>query len=826
MNLGPSAPLYRKVSPVMKTESVFTEAVNLRRDDKSPGIWRRAGMPAKVSPTDALLFLRFSPFGDGRELVLLTGPANELYFREEVDGAPAPGSRGVLKLLGSLPAAPILADCSAPGVIRLMVSHRPDRYLTYDSALNLTLAGAMPEIPQVAFQASEFNTLYETVPPVQLSGTSVPASGGSLAAADEAKLTSNLVGSYDSLRARCRSMNYSLQPRLVRSRLLDAAGNTLRLGPAVLVGVPEGFSATGSVVQNSVDSLVFLSAGRIEATVFRPCLKVPEALPAPWNRLVNRLVVEMSPEIEPLDRAASAGYGMTHNASSSVTVLTSRLPGFSRGTVLDKARFTRLVAEAEARGMVKVAEYALPFGGGLGSPGELKPLPVPAEGAVLSPPDPLSLASLQPGSTYSAALEDAGITVLCNPLCEPTAGWSPLNFIAGRESQPPASPWKLAFSVKVATPAGSSYVMSQAEGTDNAPASLGPVLSFPSLDAVELTVSYLHPSGALYGQVFPLTPDPATGTSRYIHEAAARITLPAIPGGEYAPRSDPQTSRLLDGTAEILPTSDLRAPSARMKIMDGPIHAVRAAPRSGSGWDFSRRKLLFFGSCGISLATVNAAGQFHALVPVDNRPVPGPRAVCSLTTPRGASIAAIAGNDILEIGGQKATTLLRSLPARALGWSEPFKELWIITSDNSLLRLTHSGEVISALLPSVQTEGARLASDRGKLLLSCPTGVYELSAEEPVPKLPVLLRERLEPSGHPRRLILSLFASNLEGSFTLSGDRGTEIPEKLLTLRFPGGPLNEQLPLRLASPRRRWLQALLSASASRDLALHPLSLSP
>lgn len=806
----------------MKTTRIFTEAVNLRRDADSPQVWRRVGSPKQVSSTDALPFVRFSPLGDNRELVFFTGPGNELYHRVEIDGEVAPGSAGVLKHTGSLPGAPILADRSMQGVIRLLISHAPDQYITYDSYLNVSFHGAMPALPEICFSAGEFNTLYETVAPLKLTGTSVPAPGGSLAAGDEALLTANLISSYDALRSRCRSMNYCLQPVLTRYRLLDAAGNTVALGPTVMIGSPEGFGCTENIVQTSSDGLIFLTAGKLTANVYRPCLIAPQKLPAPWNRLVSKLIIEMTDEIEPLDRNVAAGYGMRYQAASEITTITSLLPGFSRGTVLDRSRLQRLVQQALSAGMRTVAEYSFPFGGKLGDEGEMLVLPSVSDSPLQKPS--AGEEGLQGRiRTYSAGVETSGVTVLCNPLYEPLKGWSPSCFVAGRENGTETATWRLASSVKIANPVGSMAVMQEISGTGNPPASFGPLLTFPSTDATEMTLTFEAPSGKVYEETFPLTSDPVAGLARYVHHGAERIVLQKIVA-QYKPASTELRPYLEEGIAEVFPTADLRKASSRIKIMEGEITAVKVAPRSRSSWDFSRRKLLFFGEGGIYLATLNGAGEFHAVAPIDNRSVRCREAVCEATTPDGAALIALAGGDLVEIGGQKVSTMKRGIGGVALGWCECFKEIWI-ADGGSLRRFTADKDIIGVSLPGLTDGGAslRLASSRGELLAAGEGGVYALSLEDAVDSLEISLHQRFRVEGLPRQLTVECLASLFNGRFILRGDRGTEIPEELLRLEIEGA-LNEAVSLRLASPRRPWLELTISGEVSADLAINPFKI--
>ncbi|MDE6360854.1 MAG: hypothetical protein K2L39_06485 [Muribaculaceae bacterium] len=823
---------------VLNDEGQMMEAVNLRRDTANPGIWRRGGMPRKVSDYDALPFARFSPFGDGREVCLLCGGDNRLYCSvsdagrggDEVEGADS-----LPTLLGSLPARPLLAVTSTPGMIRLLVAHQPDQYLTYDENLNLTFHGRMPQLPPVKLVAAEYNTLYGAVATVSLSGGSPGTSGSQLNEADNRLLTSALVGCYDRLKLQAAGMGYCSQPVVARYRLLDAAGNTVGVGPSVVLSAAEGFSATEGVVMVSHDNLQTLGEGRIVMPVFRPAVVAPPSLPAPWNRLISKLVVEITEEIEPLQRSLQAPHGVLRDTPSGRVTVTAKLPGFANGTVTDLPRLRRLGLEGMGAAMRVAAEFDTPFAGGIGEVGSAVAVAVSGEKPV-SPVSDAAEALSAMGRCWSAALTAGDVTVLCNPLREQAGGWSPDCFVASRDSGE-GTVWRMAFSVTLTTPAGTVRVREECGGLGNAPASLSPVLSYPSRDATSLTVTYLSPGGTVYEETFPLTPLPGHDLACHASPGLTRITLRNTVGA-YLPSGGELPPRLEEGVAETYLTADLGQRIDRRRISGGEIKGVRILPRGATGWDFSRSKLLFFSEEGTTLSTLYADGRFHSCAPVDHRPVTHPGAICEATGSSGASLLLYAGNDLVEISGQKAATVVAGLGDRLgnsrvdIGWDGTHREVWLAPDDGkgSLFRLSAEGELIRAILPGVNAPAGedtpsgteqtpmRFATDRGRLLLATAGGAYDLSEEVECRSLGIVLRHRHHPSSPPGRLTTLIFASDVNGTVTLSGDRGTEIPEPLLRLGFEGA-VNSPVIVRLAAPRRRWLETSLSLAASPDLAI-------
>lgn len=812
-------------------EGMVMEGVNLRRDTLSPEIWRRCGMPRKLSETDALPFARFSPFGDGREICLLCGGDNTLYYLYYKIITDGEESAEQPRLLAALPARPLLAVISTPGLIRLLLEHQPDQYITYDGELNLSFHGAMPQLPAIKVVASEYNTLYGTVPAVKLSGGSPGSSGSQLTAGDNRLLTNALTGCYDTLCHQARGMGYCVQPRMARYRLLDAAGNTVVTGPMVPLSVTDGFSATGSVVQISDDGLQNLGEGRMEMGVYRVAVVAPARLVAPWNRIISKLVVEVTDEIDPISVGEAAPHGILRDSASGRATVTSRLPGLTHGMVIDKSRLRLLGLEAIGWPMKVAAEFDIPFDGGVGDTGSIHAIPV--TGSLPSSPA-IAESSTAIGRTWSAALEAGELTVLCNPCRRQSGGWSPDCFIASRDSGD-GTVWRMALSVKLSTPAGETWVKSETGGLGNAPSSLSPVLSFPSSEATSLTVTYLSPTGTVYEEEFPLSHIPGRELACYVAPGLERIQLSKTVTA-YLPKGGELPSRLEAGVAEVYSTADLGRMLDRRNICEGAIHAVKMVPRSGSGWDFSRLKLLFLGESGTYVASIDSRGEFHSSTPVDHRPVRSFRSVCESTGRDGASLLLYAGDDLVSISGQKATTIIHSPLSRlhpplqaqstvAIGWEGRHREIWLSPSGSGkLLRLTGAGEIVGASLPGINlatdSPTFRFATYRGALLLASTAGVHDLSDETAVDLLDVTLRVRYRLTHRPEWLTVNTFASSLKGSVTLSGDRGTEIAEPLLSLAIDGA-VNAPIRVRLAAPRRQWVETLYRFSASPDLAIHP-----
>ena len=798
--------------------------VNLRRDPEVPQMLRRARTPQRIGVRSLLPLCSFEPYGDGRTLTLLVADKTLIYTWDGTE----------IRTIGRVGAEPVMAVTDTPGVVRLLLRHHPDYYYTYGSDLKLTPCGYMPELPEIRLFATGHIPLQQAVAPVKLSGTSSGNAGSQLTATDARTLTDALLHAYDALESQARTLGACFQPLLARCRVLDAAGNTLSTGPTVMVAPASGVNATDAVVQSSADSMASLTGSSLSATAFRIGFNAPAALPAPWNRLAARLVVEVSDQLAPADRSTLAVHGIVRDRVSGVSTVTSRVPGLGDHTGVSRARFRRLGCALAAAPMRTVAEYSYPFAGGIAPEGNTVTVDATAEGT----PAPAA-GEVAPGRrTYSAALQLDNITVLCNPRTETFRGWAPESFIT-RRSDSATGAWRCAISVKIASAGGDTVVCREIHGTGHAPEAFAPMLSYPSADAVEIAIDLTGANGHRSG-LYPLTAVPGASLAVWASSGLEPFLPPAAT--VYAPPTATVTPAIVEqGVAEIHSSADMRRTLSQRRIARSGICAVAPAPRGHSGWDFSRAKLLFFSEEGITLATVDAEGSFRATSRVDRRPVRSPLAVCDASDSSGAAVAAVAGDDLVVISGQKTRTLCRlaDIPGisaagtaiATLGYDPAEHEYWIATGGRAIHRIAADGGWVSAAeIPVMNCAGDAEFSDavnpfafalwQGELIARGPRGTWRISADARPGTLPVRLTRRYDTTFTPSMLRVNLFASQVTGTVRLSGDSGSEEPVVMLAMSIDG-ELNAPVTQPLMVPRRRFLTADYAVEATADLSILP-----
>lgn len=527
-------------------------------------------------------------------------------------------------------------------------------------------------------------------------------------------------------------------------------------------------------------------------------------------------------------------HGIVRDRVSGVSTVTSRVPGLGDHTGVSRARFRRLGCALAAAPMRTVAEYSYPFAGGIAPEGNTVTVDTTAEGT----PAP-AVGEVAPGRrTYSAALQLDNITVLCNPRTETFRGWAPESFIT-RRSDSATGAWRCAISVKIASAGGDTVVCREIHGTGHAPEAFAPMLSYPSADAVEIAIDLTGADGHRSG-LYPLTAVPGASLAVWASSGLEPFLPPAAT--VYAPPTATVTPAIVEqGVAEIHSSADMRRTLSQRRIARSGICAVAPAPRGHSGWDFSRAKLLFFSEEGITLATVDAEGSFRATSRVDRRPVRSPLAVCDASDSSGAAVAAVAGDDLVVISGQKTRTLCRlaDIPGisaagtaiATLGYDPAEHEYWIATGGRAIHRIAADGGWVSAAeIPVMNCAGDAEFSDavnpfafalwQGELIARGPRGTWRISADARPGTLPVRLTRRYDTTFTPSMLRVNLFASQVTGTVRLSGDSGSEEPVVMLAMTVDG-ELNAPVTQPLMVPRRRFLTADYAVEATADLSILP-----
>lgn len=810
--------------------------VNLRRERGGCNVsgvtaeraWVPTGLPVEMPTAGTVPFASFVAEGDGQRVTLWLRGTLLCVSLGEASEVTSEGENEI-KAITLLDGEPLGAVSVQPGVVRLMMKHRRAVYLTYDSSMNFAYHGEFPQVPPMRVYATGFTRLGVDVGPLKLTGGSV-SGNSTLSAADESVLTSGVLGAYRLLSARAVAGGKALQPVMARCRLLDRKGNTLMATLPSLLSARDGFQCVGSLTAMSSDGLSTLGAAPLQGECYSIKVGVPDALPEPWATIADRLVVELTPQLHPVDFSAVAPHvaGRQPDGSDRVEFV---VPGAARSVALGNAdRHRRMVVEAlECCGSLfrEAAVFSRPFGGGMGVAGgsaEVMPLREAsaklavgeiekgmAAGPVALPPWKIDMTS------YSVMAETPSGTCLANPLREPFSGKFPgeLFTVGASDAYGADGEWTAYISAEL-TGKGMRGVATDG-GTSGAPGAFSPLLLYPDPSATQLTVGVSLPDGSVRMESLPLTPLPSIGVAYHLRSDLSPF-LPAVSDTPLRIPAEIIRGESQEGRVEIFGSTDLTLPDDTA-VFSRSVAAVAEPSRSNSSWDFSRRKLLVFGGDGVSLLTIGSGGKIYSLSPVDMRMVASPAAVCAGSGSAGGAVYAIAGNDLVKVEARKVTTLMKDCLATEVGYDAAHGEIWLAGGSGGLRRVTADGEVVKVSIPGVG-DSVSLIGFRGGFYVACGS-LYDTSRENFPPEgVEVELLIRGEALGRVTRVVFPLSASSFDGRLTVEGDNGTATPSAFTTCRVTGA-VNAPVVLRVVAPFRRYVEVGQQGRVSADARILP-----
>lgn len=799
--------LYREIrgENLKRLDGLALKCVNVRRDEREPEVWHPAGMPLKLRTDGWKPLFQLALPGS----VAGTKVGEAMFWRKDDQLGVGIAPMGELKesdmitlLTARLEAEVLSADIVEPGVIRMLMKHSPAVYLSYDSSGRMFFHGVMPDLPSALFTVVDETTLSEPLESVALTGES-NSRNGAMCAEDLRRVSRVLADAYERLKVKAHDAGFLVQPVFARYRLEDGGGDTVCCSATVLASGITGFQCCGSVEMTSTDGLSTLSGGSLTARCYRLRLLAPGTLGAPWRTIVRRLTVELTPEIDPVDRSALCAASVSNNGGTTTVAL--HLPGVGGSSAYAAARRRVLVAEtlATSGGSFRIHDVCnLPFGGMADRTLVLRSNP---------PAAPKTDGTIRRDAvSHSACCRTPEFTVLANERREGFKGHNADEFMLSAVG---SGAWCSEVTVAIDRGNGMQERASTfKEGDANCPKLLSPLLIYPDADAREMTIT-VSSQGKVRTGKFALTPLPELGIAYYLAPGLEPMELPSE-GGEIAGETCAPAASVATGLVSISRHHRQCAPTDRRQCGKGEIAAIMMAPRNRSAWEHAREKVMLYGADGTRVLAIDRMGVMHSLAPLDNRSIRSAKAVAETSGKRGLVHLAIAGGDLVEIDQSGVSTLLRDCGADEVGRCIRHDEIWLAGGGRPLRRVTSGGEVVEACLDG-ETCDSHLHMLGTRLTVSCGSVLYD-PEEETWPEAGVewQINERYEIST-PDEAYVCLFATECAGTVCISGDNGSRVAEKLVEIEVDGA-INAPIYVALPGPRRIYMECGLHVTTGPD----------
>lgn len=716
--------------------------------------------------------------------------------------------------LATLPSAPLCATAYGETVI----------VMTGDGAFHVDYSdgvwsprGLRPEFPAVTVKAVAYRDFTAVTEPRMLSGAYSHWSG-SLTADDISALTADNLDAYTRAAGDALAAGCFVQPVAVRYRLRDSRGALLYESPVVMVSL-DGFQGCGAVEPEVTDRTTVASYA-LTLRGYRLALASPHDCPPIWSRHVATMELLVSPQIHPVDFSAEIDYRCQDGTTADTIRIA--LPGTSVENVTATDHRADMVAATANRldSCARTIVIAYPFLDGIASTDHIRPastLTPRQEAAVLKSalekkiPTPTSSFISALSSFNSKTVHTVGDTVVWGDISVMRHPGHPIHAFAAETTD---GTWRACITIEMSD--GVERVVWHGSGTDAAPVSLSPLLSYPSADARSMTISLMLDDGITRKASYPLTPTENGNVAYYIDPSLKAISIPEVDDDFFVPAST-ITPRRYAGMVLAAATETPLSPFASLDASQGAVTAISSAVRSSSSWDFGRAHMYLFTTAGIYALAVTRSRRLASCQLLDRRPVTTRDAVT--VTP--SAIIAIAAGDLVEVTASRVKTIVRRTDYRAIGYNSAFDELLCLRNDSTLLVRNLSCDYL------YRRDITPIAFYYdGTLHAVCADTLLDMSVESPTDAINVTWQHRIRTTSPTSRISLvawSVYTSAASMSLSLRGDHGGNTPLPLLNLSIEGS-VNAPVSARIIAPAHRYLSLTLSGTVAPDFSFESVKL--
>jgi hypothetical protein len=375
--------------------------------------------------------------------------------------------------------------------------------------------------------------------------------------------------------------------------------------------------------------------------------------------------------------------------------------------------------------------------------------------------------------------------------------------------------WRAAVTVQFAD--GTETAVWQGQSTVGCPATINPVLTYPSADAVKMTIALSASGQAPLKQSFDLSPDESGTCARYINTSLKPFELEASADAFVIPLANAVAYDLPD----VIVATDAAQPQVAKAVAQldcGTVTAIAAARVSQNAWDFGRSRFYVMTEQGINSVAVNAAMTALSVNLIDRRGVDGDSAV---TVADDQVVVAAANGDLLAILSSRISTLRADTGYKQLAWVSSRRELWGIDSngkvevtcfDYDMSRYKRSGLTIRKVLD--YAGGALAQTSDAVVNLDNETASFAQSINWSV---------SISPKGMdlftPDTLRLDMSALSFKGTVTMSRTGLTTTPTTPDITANITGELRSPIILKSQTRPMRSLKLTIAADVAPDFRL-------
>lgn len=406
---------------------------------------------------------------------------------------------------------------------------------------------------------------------------------------DLKNLKNDIKNAYSEILESARCSERLVQPVLARYKLFDCNDALLFVScPVLLTSPAEPFQLMETQTVPLTNSNTVRSAFTLEAAAYKPKIAAGSHDP---RTDVAYMTIEMTPQIDPVNFSFSPASYFSNTASG--TFLSFNLPGITSN--FNSARLIAECLENKENEFYTVMRIERPF-----AEGNAFSRDVDSCYGIHSDINALPESDFALPHTFTARhLCVGGTTLLHADITRKR--FKGYNIIMCSHATG-SSTWDYAASVTFRD--GNESAVCYFEGDTDNPLSISPLLTYPSEDAVKMTV-YLRSGSSIYRRTFPLTPCKHAKMAYYIEPGAKNITFSGYESDTFLIPHENIVNKRYPGTAISTKISAPLNPISVNELTNSEITHIHVAIGGQNGWEQTRNRFYVFTRNKINAAIYN-----------------------------------------------------------------------------------------------------------------------------------------------------------------------------------------------------------------------------
>lgn len=493
---------------------------------------------------------------------------------------------------------------------------------------------------------------------------------------DRKSLTKDIISAHDDILNQAKKMQRLTQPVLARYKLYGNNDELIFKSPVVLLTVPEKiYQFREPITVEMNDGYTERQGFTVQAASYQPRFRISSHKS---RTDVAYMIIEMSTPFEQIDRNLLSVCALNTDKNGR-RYITATMPGvFETDNAADSIIDTLNDYEKALKPCTRVEK---PFSNGMpySSPitkvyGEKGVKTVKDNSEVLSD---LSL----PHSFVARRVCVNGNNLLMGDIIRKR--YKGYNILIMCSHDIGNSDWKCVISVSFRN--STEKVVRMDSGNTWNPISIGPLIGYPSQEAVSMTIN-LQCGTKKYRRTFPLKASVNGNMAYYLSENLKPITFEGFETDTFLVPMENIVNKVYSGTVICSKTSAPKMPICINKVCEDKITEISTAIAAQSGWDQSRCRFYIFTDTSTYAATFTNSQKLQAVNKISNFGLASNE--CGTYIPALGYYYVNSGK-LIRLTGVKAEIITKT-DAKKVCYDSIHNELWIIGNKTFVYELSHN----------------------------------------------------------------------------------------------------------------------------------------